>query len=202
MAHRRAGAYFPPQSEPGWTLLVLRAAFLDAVEEVCPAAIDEYRSLSLDEVEAWAQRYHLTADWVHDAARRGIRFAQHGHTAGPVPLTVFSSPDMPPPGTQATLSYTWGAYTGIEDPSTFRKRHMQAFTRMLDAQINEAVKRLDAREVAGELSRDGFIEARTLKNIKHAARWQTLGSHAAQREARAIRQTLARIGLTPRPGLV
>ncbi len=199
MAHKRAGAYYPPDSEPGLATLELREAFLRAVKDVCPRALDEYRGLTPDGVAAWARRYHLDAEWLIEAALAGLRIARSGGPARPYLFTVFTTPDEPPPGTPIELTYRWLAYVGEGDPSTFRRQHIEAFTNKLDEQLNAAVKRLDEREAAGGLLRAGFPDARTRENIEHAARWQTLGESV--RDGKTLRTILRRIGLKPRPGL-
>ena len=208
MAHRRAGAFHAPTEEPGGTLLELRVAFLRAVEDVCPQAMQEYRGLrghdSPEAIAAWARKYHLSAEWCIEAAAAGLRVAKNGGPLRPIIVSVWSVADKPPPGETISpeMAYSWIAYTGEVDPSVFRARHLAAFTQKLDAQIAAAVKRLEDREAAGELVRDGFIQDQTWDALPDAARWQTCEIQTSTRDAKTLRRILKRIGLKPRPGLV
>jgi hypothetical protein len=208
MAHRRSGAFHAPNEEPGEPLLELRSAFLRAVEDVCPQAMHDYRGLlehdSPEAIAAWASKYHLSANWCIEAALAGLRIARNGGPLRPFIVGVWPAADRPPPGETipVAMEYSWIAYTGEVDPSVFRKRHLAAFTKKLDAQIASAVKRLEERKAAGELLRDGFIQDQTWDAIPDAARWQTCKVQTSTRDAKTLRRILKRIGLKPRPGLV
>ena len=99
MAHIRAGTFHAPTEEPGGPLLELRVAFLRAVEDVCPQAMQEYRGLlgqdSPEAIAAWARKYHVSAEWCIEAAAAGLRLAKNGGPLRHLPeplrqwLTVF-----------------------------------------------------------------------------------------------------------------
>lgn len=157
------------------------------------AAVRSSTAVIRDHLLAWARTYHLEADWILSGA---IEALARAGTRDPLVLTPPTAVILPPVSTPS-WSYTVQGYNTLQ--SEYRERVLAGFTRALDQHIEDVTNRL--REDPS-VTRVEQVKGPTLKNIRHAVRWQVLGEPAVASTARAIRTELHRVGLKPRPGLV
>lgn len=157
--------------------------------EAVPSLVEFY-----DGVVAWADRFHLRANWVLEGAVEQLTFAaQTGHE----PVLGIGTSTHLPPFTAEPFAFVFEEWIEIEGLEAYGKRLTDAFVERRDAYIGNLKSLL---EETGGVVPMGYMEKDSYKALRNAAAWQTKGLTGDSDEV-TIRNLLKRIGLKPATGL-
>lgn len=157
-------------------------------------AISARAALS-QKVLAWADKYHLRADWLIDTALQSLEMAALYEWARP-PSFRRRNTFYYMPGDNTPWTLELEPYTG-DDPVEYLRRQREIFERSLQAHLDARIEALKRDSKAEALS---FVDRRTKAALRAAALWQAEGAFDGS-DPRTVHEVLHRLGLEPRDGL-
>jgi hypothetical protein len=146
---------------------IARWLFLNALEETCPAVLDELNGLTPGDqvqLDSWAEKHNLTELWIKNAAAHNLRYWHQFPELADTPLKWVYYPAasywQPLSSDDRKLSFTHGGWDPISETWPAFKNRVKAD---LECYLESHYKKV----VEGAADGKGLSETPTVRQVKH-----------------------------------